>query len=178
MPKTLEQLSQKEIRTQLLYCKDDPVRTFILSERLKWLTQKKIEQTVQAKPQLPIPSPEEPIPEESIDDLLADICGSDEGSSDDDLSQLEEYLMQEQSMQKQPVQKHKNKKRLISKDMLNNGLMQRLNAEMQMKRNSNPADRNRFETPFGVGPTDNLTSVQEVTHQAPSSFLNPGEWNK
>ena len=223
LPKQLDQLSMKEIRTQLLYCKEDPVKTLVLRKRLEWLIEHsestnhgpskktnditkaskatkatKAIATATSQPRMYLEEPE--LGEIDEQELWDEICGdcsdsdsnnkegqiehseqSDE-SFDDDLEYLEEFMMEDDQSNQDPSQSRERKPpksdRMISKDFVNNGLMRRLNAEMEMKREPmTTPSRRQFETPFGSGGTENHSSFEGIISSAPGNFLNPNDKN-
>jgi hypothetical protein len=156
-------MSEQQIRTQLLYCQDDPVKKLILEKYLKLVIQKKtnpiktINPCKQVEPILTLPV----IDNSNIDDeLLKDIFDSEEisiGSSLDELDNVDDT-----------VEEDKTKNTTLNRDHLNNNLMERMNSDIDIRNQSKKPIH--FDPPFGEGGTDIYPSFEDIGKNSIENF--------
>ncbi len=159
----LANMSEQQIRTQLLYCQDDPVKKLILEKYLKLVIQKKtnpiktINPCKQVEPILTLPV----IDNSNIDDeLLKDIFDSEEisiGSSLDELDNVDDT-----------VEEDKTKNTTLNRDHLNNNLMERMNSDIDIRNQSKKPIH--FDPPFGEGGTDIYPSFEDIGKNSIENF--------
>ena len=186
MPLLLEKLSIEQLRKALKKCHGNPVKRTVLKERLKQLLQLRLNERKTVNTVIPntlTPSITTAVVEEDFDDdmLLAEIFdGSEDELGDeleddleDDLSILEELgscelIEDDDGTNIQP--KPQSARPPISRDMLNNKMMGRLNSEIQLRKTG--IGTGDFERPYGSGGTDEYPAFRQVSDAHPTNFSN------
>jgi len=131
----LESMSIKDIRTELLYSKEDNIKTMILKKRLRQLVeqkkslanlqiQQKSKQNSSQKecPSSPILSKEY---EQRCDEILSNLLNEESDAEDEDYRFLEEFVGNDEHDDR-AVQYDPQYEWVISRDMANNKMTERI----------------------------------------------------
>lgn len=180
--KPLDQMSEGELRRELLDCKRDPVRTAVITRYLNHLTR--------TTSRAPAPSPIEVGPtapleselwdaefgsdEQLLDEIFDDTSIDSDGSDFGDLSFLDEFLEEETHRSSprptKPTPKPNQYQTAVARDHLNNHLMSRMNSDIDIHR----AQRKKvtFVPPFIDQKSSDYASLDEIETAPADDFSN------
>lgn len=171
----LSNMSEQQIRTQLLYCRDDPVKKLVLEKYLKLLVQKQdgqsIKNKISKKPEkrndiltLPVVVDTE---NNDDDELLKDIYDSEDNDSDQ-LSGFSSISIGSSLDELEEIEEDKPKDTTLNRDHLNNNLMERMNSDIYILNQSRKPVQ--FQPPFGEGGTDIYPSFEDIGKDSIGDF--------
>lgn len=176
----LSNMSEQQIRTQLLYCRDDPVKKLVLEKYLIMIAQKQTKPTKSIHNRKPIEQiftlpvvADTNNNDINDDELLKDIFDSEDNNSNDEimsgLSSLSigsslDGLIEDQD----EIAEDKPKDTTLNRDHLNNNLMERMNSDIDIRNQSKKPIQ--FHPPFGEGGTDIYPSFEDLGKDSIENF--------